>query len=149
MSPSSLAASWPPWCAASKNPLPRFFTSSTTRYLPSARAVPADMHAVASTAAAIRIHWFFVIVDLLGYRRRARLGRFAQAQDGSLVRAHRVEPGQPHWNAAALAVVIPDRSPGQRFLLFEQCQARREVAARLDLGEPRRGLEQRPQQRAA
>src|ERR1041384_206298 len=137
MSPSSLAASWPPWCAASKNPLPRFFTSSTTRYLPSATAVPADMHAVATTAAAIRIHWFIVIVDLLGCR--ARSGRVAQAQDASLVCAHLVEPGQPDGNAAALAIVIPDCSPRQRFLLLEQRQARGEVAARFDLGEPRRG----------
>src|SRR3954463_15967375 len=114
-SPSSLAASSPPWCAASKKPLPRFFTTMAMRTLPAAAAVPADMQARASAAAAIRIH-FVVIVGppcIVG-RSGGESCRLAQLEDTALVRSHRLEPGEPHGDVTPLAVVIPDRAPRHR-----------------------------------
>src|SRR6267378_3422741 len=80
---------------------------------------------------------------------RGLSGSSASAQDVALVVSHDIEPAEAGGDALPLAVVFPHRSPRHRLLLLENGEARRVVPSPLGVGQARRGLQQRPQDRLA
>src|ERR1051326_7389078 len=71
----------------------------------------------------------------------------ALAQQALLVLLDFIQPRRSHRNAFALAVKIPNRTKWQRFHLFLQGQARREITGGFGSAKFLRRLEQRNQKR--